>query len=84
MSITYFTNAKYKACALKVPLFGEEKYPPDPQSELFASNLTYTFDNFSNTQHEDNDESKFTMRMWFPVTAIGSNLSNHTQVMLTL
>lgn len=36
-------------------------------SDLFASNITYTFGGFSNVQHTDRDESEHTFGMWFPV-----------------
>ena len=61
-------NTKLRADSLKVPFFGESQYLGDTHNDdLFASNLTYMFNGFSNVQHTDRDESEHTFGMWFPV-----------------
>ena len=61
-------NTKLRADSLKVPFFGESQYLGDTHNDdLFASNLTYTFNGFSNVQHTDCNESEHTFGMWFPV-----------------
>ncbi len=70
MSFSAYQHSKMQVKYNGVPAFGDAKYPPE-QEDLFCSNITYTFDGFSNKQHQDNDENDYTFGMRFPVRRNG-------------
>lgn len=67
-----YEHCKHQARETSVPLFGTASYPPQNATDLFASNLTYTYDGFSNVQHFDKDKNDYTFGMWFPVKKNGN------------
>lgn len=71
LSVSSYEHCKHQARQSQVPLFGAPVFPPEHASELFGSNLTYTFDGFSNMQHKDKDNNDYTFGMWFPVRKDG-------------
>ena len=74
LSVSSYEHCKHQTCQTSVPLFGAPQYPPLLVEELFGSNLTYTFDGFSNKQHKDQDDNDYTFGMWFPVKKNGESL----------
>ncbi len=70
MSFSAYEHSKMQVKYNEVPAFGDAKYPPENE-DLFSSNITYTFDGFSNKQHRDHDENDYTFGMRFPVRRHG-------------
>lgn len=75
ISVSSYEHCKQKAHTTHALLFGETKYSFVSASDLYGSNLTFTFDGFSNKQHKDKDDNDYTFGMWFPVHSQGSNTS---------
>lgn len=55
------------AAKWQLPSLGELIWKGCNIGNWFASNLTYTYNNFSNNLHMDFDENDFTFGIWFPV-----------------
>ncbi len=70
VSISSYEHSKQHAANTHVPLFGSNKYIN--VADLFCSNLTFTYDGFSNVQHKDKDDNDYTFGMWFPVHSKGT------------
>lgn len=68
MSPEYLNESKERMKSNNIPGFGNLKGSADPDHDLlknvFASNYTFTYKNFYNKAHLDNDDSLMTLGMW--------------------
>ncbi|KAI8821974.1 uncharacterized protein EV422DRAFT_619151 [Fimicolochytrium jonesii] len=62
------SRIKKRAKELRVPSISQAEFGNLVADDSFASNITATWDDFANKFHRDNDTSKLTYGIWFPVS----------------
>lgn len=68
LSLLIFEHANMEAKAAGIPSLEDLGFQDmETEENVFASNLTYSCDNFSNIYHQDNDYNTYTYDIWMPV-----------------